>query len=81
MAKATKKKAATPDAPIWMTGEAFARNIIKLGFNQQSFARQISVNDRTVRAWISGKNIVPRIVAQLVNLMIDTEATAEHLKP
>lgn len=69
----------TPD--VWMSGAIFEKNIIKLGFNQSSFARQISVNDRTVRGWISERYPVPRPIAQLLNLMIETEASAENLKP
>ena len=64
-----------------MTGEQFKTKIVKLGFNQQSFARTIGVNDRSVRAWVGGRYPVPRVVAMLVNLMLDTEATAENLKP
>jgi len=66
---------------VWMTPATFEKLIGKLGFSQSSFARQIAVNDRTVRSWIAGTYPVPRIVAQLVNLMIETEATAENLKP
>jgi DNA-binding transcriptional regulator YiaG len=66
---------------LWMTPTAFEKAIAKLGFSQSAFARQIAVNDRTVRSWINGRFPVPRVVAQLVNLMIETEATAENLKP
>jgi DNA-binding transcriptional regulator YiaG len=78
MTKAKKKPAGDP---VWMTGPQFEKIIVKLGFNQSSFARAISINDRTVRSWVSERYPVPRIVAQLLNLMIETEATAENLKP
>ena len=85
----TKRKKAAAKKPVvkpvvkleGMTGEQLAAKLLKLGFNQSSFARTIGVNDRSVRAWIGGRYAVPRVVAMLVHLMIDTEATAESLKP
>jgi DNA-binding transcriptional regulator YiaG len=80
-----RKKSAVKPAPIavpdGMTGDQFKTKIVKLGFTQSSFARTIGVNGRSVRAWIGGRYIVPRVVAMLVNLMIETEASAENLKP
>lgn len=64
-----------------MTGEQFDKAIAKLGFSQSSFSRTIRVNDRTVRSWVSGEYAVPTVVAMLVNLMMQTEATVEDLKP
>lgn len=66
-----------------MTGEQLDKALIKIfGQNRQSaFARTIKVNLRTVTGWIAGQYPVPTVVAMLVNLMIDTEATAENLRP
>jgi DNA-binding transcriptional regulator YiaG len=64
-----------------MSGEQLDKAITKLGFSQSSFSRTIQVNDRTVRSWISGQYPVPTVVAMLVNLMIETEATVENLQP
>lgn len=64
-----------------MTGEQLDRNLIKIGFNQSSFSRALAVQDRTVRRWISGENVVPPTVALLVNLMLATDHTADDLKP
>lgn len=67
--------------PKPMTGEQLHKAIKKLGFNQQSFGRAIGVHGRTVQGWTADNFPVPRVVAVLVNLMIDTEATAESLRP
>lgn len=64
-----------------MTSEQLAKRIADLGFTQQSFARAINVNDRTVRAWVGERSVVPVTVALLVNLMVATDTTAEDLKP
>ena len=63
-----------------MTGEQLQKVIKKLGFNMQSFGRAIGVAGRTVQGWCGDEYPVPQVVAVLVNLMIDTEATAEHLR-
>lgn len=85
MAKAKKKKFQPNTKTI--SGDQLFKAITKLGFNMQSFGRAINVNGRTVQSWCDGKHSkgkpteVPRVVAVLVNLMIDTEATEEHLRP
>lgn len=63
-----------------MTGDQLSKSIIALGFTQQSFAKALSVNDRTVRAWIGDRSDVPVTVALLVNLMLETDHTADDLK-
>lgn len=67
--------------PKPMDGETLHKLIKKLGFNQQSFGRCIGCQGRTVQKWTSGESAVPRHIAMLVNLMIDTEATEESLRP
>jgi hypothetical protein len=67
--------------PKPMTGAQLYAAIKKLGFNMQSFGRTIDVRGRTVQGWCGDEYPVPRVVAMLVNLMIDTEATEEHLRP
>lgn len=64
-----------------MTGEQFEKIIYKLGFNQNTFAATMGVNDRTVRSWISERFPVPRPIAMLLNLMVANNATPEDLKP
>lgn len=67
-----------------MTGEAFKAAIEKLYGTpvcQSEFARRIDVSDRTVRSWINGLYPVPRMVAQLVNLMLKTKTAPEDLRP
>jgi hypothetical protein len=65
---------------IWMTIAQFEKALTKIGFNKSSFARAIGFNVRTVSS--RGKRYaVPRYVAQLLNLMVETEATPENLKP
>lgn len=81
MVKAKKSKPAVTPTPSWMSGAQFGQRLTKLGFTQSGFARTIDVNDRTVRGWISERYPVPRVVAQLLNLMIETEASVENLKP
>jgi hypothetical protein len=51
-----------------------------IGFSQVGFAKTVGYNDRSVRLWIAGKYPVPRIVAMLLNLMIDTDSTEEDLR-
>jgi hypothetical protein len=86
MTKAAKKKTkpAPRAAPVekTMTGEEFFDKITKLGFNQQSFGRTIGVHGRTVIGWSGGRyKGVPRYIAMLVNLMIETKSGAEDLRP
>ena len=64
-----------------MNGDQLDAGITKLGFNQQSFARCIGIHGRTIQKWISGENDVPRYIAMLVNLMLDTKSTEENLRP
>lgn len=64
-----------------MTGDQLAKRISDLGFtSQQSFARALNANDRTVRNWIGGRSVVPVTVALLVNLMLATDYSADDLK-
>ena len=74
----SKRKA---DAPIWMTGDAFAACLDKLEIHPVDFADVIAFNERTVRRWIDGSLVVPRWAAQLVTLMIKTGTKPESLKP
>jgi DNA-binding transcriptional regulator YiaG len=71
----------SPTQPKPMNGAQLAERIIKLGFNQSSFARCIGSADRTVRKWVSGTDPVPRHIALLVNLMIDYDIKPEGLRP
>ena len=64
-----------------ITGPQLSKAITKLGFNMQSFGRAINVDGRTVQGWVGEEYPVPRVVAVLVNLMIDTEASVESLRP
>jgi hypothetical protein len=43
--------------------------------------RAASAYDRTVRSWVSERFPVPRHIAMLVNLTIETETTEEGLRP
>ena len=65
-----------------MTGQEFFDKISVLGFNYQSFGRKIGVHGRTVQGWGDGRyeTGVPRYIALLVNLMIDTKSKPEDLR-
>jgi hypothetical protein len=70
-----------------MDGAALDAALTKL-FNGDSqrerslrFAEIISCNNRTVRKWISGEAEVPRHIAMLINLMLDTNTKPEELRP
>lgn len=66
-----------------MTGAQLDAALIKLyGENRQTaFAETIGATPRTVRKWISGElPVVPRYIAQLVNLMLDTNTKPESLR-
>lgn len=64
----------------FMTENQFSAALIKLGFNQQSFARTLGCNDRTVRSWISGRLSVPRHVSILLRMMITQKMTPEDVE-
>ena len=63
-----------------MTGRQFNEHLIRLGFTQVEFARTIEVNARTVRHWVAGSYPVPRVVALLVALMIESKINSDDLK-
>lgn len=46
-----------------------------------AFSETIGCGDRQVRKWISGEAEVPRHIAMLVNLMLDTKTKPEELRP
>ena len=46
-----------------------------------AFAAIIGCGDRQVRKWINGEAEVPRHIAMLVNLMLDTNTKPEELRP
>lgn len=66
-----------------MTGAQLdAALIVLYGENRQTaFAQTIASTPRTVRKWVSGELEVPRHIAMLVNLMIDTGTKPEWLRP
>lgn len=67
-----------------MDGDKLKAALEKLYGNDQSqgvFARTLAVHDRTVRSWINGRLTVPRHIAMLVNLMLDTQSSPEDLRP
>jgi DNA-binding transcriptional regulator YiaG len=63
-----------------MSGAQMQAALDATGFSQVGFARTIKVSDRTVRGWIADSWPVPRVVAMLLNLMIDTDSTEEDLR-
>lgn len=79
-----KKAAAKPVAVVEvMSGDVLKASLEKLYGDpqcQSAFARLIGVSDRTVRSWISGLYVVPKVVAQLVNLMIKTKTKPDELR-
>lgn len=83
-AKPKKAKAKPVEAiEVTMPADVFKANIEKIYGNpqcQSAFARLIGVSDRTVRSWIGELYPVPKIVAQLVNLMIKTKTGPDDLK-
>ncbi|MCP3400218.1 hypothetical protein [Bradyrhizobium sp. CCGB20] len=44
------------------------------------FSQTIGCGDRQVRKWISGEAEVPRHIAMLVNLLLDTKTKPHHLR-
>jgi plasmid maintenance system antidote protein VapI len=69
--------------PDVMPGDVFKAALEKLYGTpqcQSAFARLIDVSDRTVRSWIAGTYAVPKIVAQLVNLMLKTKTQPDELR-
>lgn len=70
-----------------MTGAQLDAALTKLfnGDSQRSrslvFAEIIGCQDRTVRKWFNGEAEVPRHIAMLVNLMLDTNTKPEELRP
>ncbi len=49
-----------------MTKQDFRAALKRLDFTQVGFAREIGVNPRTVRSWISGRSPVPGTVTVLL---------------
>jgi hypothetical protein len=63
-----------------MTRSQFEAALAKVGFNKSSFSRATKINIRTIQRWGVTQE-VPVLAVMLLNLMIDTEATPENLKP
>ena len=63
-----------------MSGEDFDALLDQLEISAREFAERLGRTDRTVRMWRDGSKPVPREIAALVNLMIDTETKLEDLK-
>jgi hypothetical protein len=59
----------------------FLRRICKNLASRNRVLRAASAYDRTVRSWVSERFPVPRHIAMLVNLTIETETTEEGLRP
>ncbi|MBR0741181.1 hypothetical protein JQ581_30040 [Bradyrhizobium liaoningense] len=73
-----------PKPPEPMDGAQLDAALIQLygeASRQTAFARTIGTMPRTVRRWVSGDQPVPRHIAMLVNLMIDTKTKPEALRP
>ena len=72
-----------------MTAKQFNAALIKLGFateglssskGQVEFARKLELGERSVRRWAAGQWPVPVPIGMLLNLMLDTNSTAEDLR-
>lgn len=64
-----------------MNAEQFHEAISQLGMNHIDFGKLVGAHKRTVQKWYSGESAVPRHIAMLVNLMIDTKTPPEGLRP
>jgi DNA-binding transcriptional regulator YiaG len=62
-----------------MDGAALDAAITKLGFNQSSFGRALSIAPRTVRSWVLGEYAVPIHIATLVRVMAKAKITPEQM--
>jgi hypothetical protein len=80
----------SPKQPKPMTGAQLDTALITLFkpfYHDSQRARSLALaeiigcQDRTVRKWISGEAEVPRHIAMLINLMLDTKTKPEELRP
>jgi transcriptional regulator with XRE-family HTH domain len=63
-----------------MTKTQLTKAMTQLGITQSALASLAKANERTVRRWMKGDWPVPRPVALLLNLMLDTKSTMEDLR-
>jgi len=56
-----------------ITPRQLQKAITRLGYNQETFAAYMKVNQGTVSRWVSGKTGIPWWVGAIVKIMLDKE--------
>jgi transcriptional regulator with XRE-family HTH domain len=54
-----------------MTGQELRQQLIKLNQSQRGLAKKIGVDERTVRKWVGGNNLVPDRIVLMVKMVKD----------